>query len=373
VATAPTTESGAAKASCLHCSVKTEHCESVRQHDLEETMLSLSSSVRPWHSGGFNFVRKLQDAERNHGQVDEMTGKDEAVAVKKMPNWWVQPSHEDFSKKYPKEVERPWWDISIMKELQHRRFPYVCNLFGIFRDQDLTYVVSSLATEGDLFGWSQRQPMQPETRETALQPVVAQIFDAVRWLHDLGIAHRDLSLENILVTSVAACVPQVKLIDFGMSRLGRMCKAGSKLPGKDIFRAPEVYGAAEYDAFLADAFAFGVVVYGMTLLDYPWQTTTPGKMGAFNYTSTRNTEVFLRTQKVRGQFLRSFLSPSLLSLMAGLLAAPEKRFCLGEDCLMEEGHVCACSGWLARAAPLEKRGLSSSSLSTMAPSDVDSD
>ncbi|CAK0819824.1 unnamed protein product [Prorocentrum cordatum] len=37
-----------------------------------------------------------------------------------------------------------------------------------------------------------------------MQPIVLQIFTAVRWLHELGIAHRDLSLENVLLTHGSA-------------------------------------------------------------------------------------------------------------------------------------------------------------------------
>ncbi|CAE8686359.1 unnamed protein product [Polarella glacialis] len=369
---------------CTPCPArKSVSFQPIEQHDLEESMRSLSSMM-PWDSGRFRFARKLQDAPRNHGRVDEMLCEDDglAVAVKSMPNWWVQLGQEDFRKKYPKQVEQPWRDFAMLKELQSHNFPYMCNLVGIFRDQEMTYMVSSLATEGDLFSWSQKQSLDSETRETVARPIATQLLDAVRWLHDLGIAHGDLSLENVLITRVAACsMPQVKLIDFGMSTLGRMCAPGSDLAGKDIFRAPEVYNAVEYDAFLADSFSLGLCLYGMVLLAYPWETTAPGKSTSFDQFKRMGAALFLKTKKVRGQFLPNLCSAGLMGLMAGLLAAePKKRFCLGESCLQD--HISAwTSPWLcsdlaelAEKVVLDKRGDSSCTLSTMVPdSDSDSD
>jgi serine/threonine protein kinase len=268
-----------------------------------------------------------------------------------------------------------------VKELQVHDFPHVCNLVGIFCDQHMTYMVSSLATEGDLFSWSKRQPAHSEGRERALRPIVAQLLEAVRWLHDLGVAHGDLSLENILISNATECSkPQVKLIDFGMATLGQKRKPGSSLVGKDMYCAPEVYVAAEYDAFLADEFALGFTLYAMFLLKYPWKTTAAGKSDEFDYVRRKGADIFLNTKaKVKGQSLIDLISPGLIALMAGLLAPqPDKRFCIGETCFLTEGRVCAWkSPWLsAPDKPLAccTCAISSSSVSTMAPdSDVDSD
>eukprot|EP00931_Biecheleriopsis_adriatica_P041700 TRINITY_DN23808_c0_g1_i1.p1 TRINITY_DN23808_c0_g1~~TRINITY_DN23808_c0_g1_i1.p1 ORF type:complete len:408 (-),score=70.23 TRINITY_DN23808_c0_g1_i1:8-1087(-) len=358
--------------------------EPISQESLEESMQSLSCSMQPCEPEGFRLMKKLQDAPRNHGSVHEaLTAEGLSVAVKRMPNWWVQSGHTQFLQKYPKQVERPWWDFSIVKELDSRDFPHVCKFLGVFQDLHMTYMVTSLATEGDLFSWCQQLPSTPEAREAALRPVVAQLLDAVRWLHDLGVAHGDLSLENILIAAQSCGDVQVKLIDFGMSTLGRMCTSGSTLAGKDVFRAPEVYEAVEYDAFLADVFSLGLVLYAMALLDYPWATTAPGKSEAFDYVRSKGIDLFLRKKKkVRGKFLPDLLSKGLLDLISGMLAAaPQKRFCLGEACMLEEtGRVCAwTSSWLADLRPQSEvvkasahRAFSNASLSTMvSESDVE--
>jgi serine/threonine protein kinase len=387
-------------AQCSHCALrKFESFEAIKHNGLEESMHALSSSVTPWKADRFQFVRKLQDAPRNHGCVAEMIREDDglAVAVKRMPNWWVQSGQDDFKHKHPREVEQPWRDAGLVKELQDHDFPHVCNLVGIFCDQQMTYMVSCLATEGDLFSWAQLQPAHSEAREPALRPIVGQLLDAVRWLHELDVAHGDLSLENILITKASGCTKlQVKLIDFGMATLGRKRTPGSDLGGtnnigKDTYRAPEVIPFYEHDGFLADVFSLGVSLYAMFLLDYPWKTTASGKSDEFDLVRRIGAETFLKKKaKVRGQPLTDLISAGLIGLMAGMLAPqPDKRFCLGETCLLKEGRVCAWkSPWLAvldeqTSGPASDEPvawtrqcspncMSSNSVSTMAP-DSDSD
>eukprot|EP00930_Biecheleria_cincta_P006922 TRINITY_DN108037_c0_g1_i1.p1 TRINITY_DN108037_c0_g1~~TRINITY_DN108037_c0_g1_i1.p1 ORF type:complete len:413 (+),score=60.59 TRINITY_DN108037_c0_g1_i1:35-1240(+) len=359
----------AQKCLCWRCLARgSDSVAAISMQELEETMCSFQ--CRSWESGRFRLVKKLQDAPRNHGSVDEMVGDSGLrVAVKKMPNWWVQSRQEDFSKKYPKQVERPWWDFTVVKELENLNFTNICSLVGIFQDQQVTYVVSSLATDGDLFSWSQQLPTNSEKREAAVRPIVIQLFEAVHCLHDFGIAHRDLSLENILLTrATSTSTLQVKLIDFGMSTVGRMCEPGQMLPGKDIYRAPEVYSDCVYDAFLADNFSLGLVLYSVSLLDYPWTTTEPGKSTDFDYVRRKGAALFLKSKKkVRGQALPDILSLGLISLMAGLLAPdPNKRYCFG---MTSVSQVCAwTSPWLTIEADCAStRAGSSASLSTMAP------
>lgn len=48
--------------------------------------------------------------------------------------------------------------------------------------------------------------------------VICPIFDAVIYCHELGIAHRDMKPENLLLTSKDVSVATIKVSDFGMAR-----------------------------------------------------------------------------------------------------------------------------------------------------------
>jgi serine/threonine protein kinase len=328
----------------------------VSEDDLERSMDEASNRVKPWDGGSFRLVRRLQEAPGNRGVVDMMTSRlhrGSSVAVKRMPTKWVTFGPGDFMSWHPKSPERPWQDLGIMLELNARGFPYACEFLGIYCDQDTTYVVTSLAEDGDLFSWSVRGPRPGPEREALMQPIVLQIFTAVRWLHELGIAHRDLSLENVLLTHGSGGRMRAKLIDFGMATCARWCRA--EVRGKETYQAPEMHCEAAYDAWLADAFQLGSLLFPMAVQDYPWASTKPGACSLFSSMQRHGFRNFLATKELRksdGRRLAEILSPELARLLEGLLELrPERRLCLGEGQLALEGRRSVWDeAWLEGAA-----------------------
>ncbi|CAK9042871.1 unnamed protein product, partial [Durusdinium trenchii] len=169
-------------------------------------------------------------------------------------------------------------------------------------------------------------------------PLVGQIFISVRWLHDLGVAHRDLSLENILLTD-AEGGQQIKLIDFGMATVNRTCK--KEVRGKQSYQAPEMHTSDPYDAFLADEFALGVSIFAMAVQDYPWTSTKKGSCQLFEYISTFGLMKFLKKRKLRKgtEHLSEVMSAELTQLIDCMLQLDaSNRLSLGEACFSGEAR-----------------------------------
>lgn len=331
------------------------------KEDLERCMQWASEQVKPWETGSFRLVGKLQDAVRNKGQVDQMQWRgpdgERQVAVKRMPTGWVTRGPKEFQEQYPTAPERPWCDIAIVGELNRLGFPFVCESLGVFRDQEYTYVVASLATRGDLFSWCDLDPLPGQAREEKMRPLATQIFAAIRWLHEVGIAHRDLSLENILLTDSGG-ETQVKIIDFGMCTASRT--VGNEVRGKQSYQAPEMHSAETYDAFLVDTFALGVTLFAMAAQDYPWTSTKRNACQLHEYVCMFGFRKFLEKRKLRkgrGEHLVDVLSPALVDLLEGMLQkSPRSRMSLGESCYSyeatgtERGSVWETK-WMASAMP----------------------
>mmetsp|Transcript_22954 Transcript_22954/g.54579 ORF Transcript_22954/g.54579 Transcript_22954/m.54579 type:complete len:389 (+) Transcript_22954:85-1251(+) len=313
--------------------------QAVTKEVLQESIDAVTAGVQSWDPEEYILNSLLQEAVRNHGRVDLMQKKSgEKFAVKRMPNRWVREGPTEFNEQYPTASERPWVDIGLVRHLNSIRYPYVCELIGVFRDDENTYVTVSLATQGDLFTWCDRDPRPGPSREAVMLPIIGQIFTAVRWLHDLGVAHRDLSLENILLTDAEGS-QQVKLIDFGMSTTNRVCK--KEVRGKQSYQAPEMHAAAEYDAYLADEFALGVVLFAMAVQDYPWTSTKKNSCQLFEYISTFGLMKFLKKRKLRKgtEHLSEVLSAELAQLIDCMLQLePGNRLCLGESCFSGEAR-----------------------------------
>mmetsp|Transcript_61479 Transcript_61479/g.129728 ORF Transcript_61479/g.129728 Transcript_61479/m.129728 type:complete len:426 (+) Transcript_61479:3-1280(+) len=291
------------------------------------------TEVQPWDDGRFTLVQKLQDATRNRGEVNLVyDGRDNVhIAVKRMPNSWIGRSHPEFVIDHPGETELPWQDIGCVRWLNRCGYQYACALLGVFRDADFTYVATSFASEGDLFAWCEGGVDPGLQREVEVRPYVRQIFDAVCQLHNFGIVHRDLSLENILLTKMPSGEMRVQLIDFSMASTSRNFR--NSVRGKASYQAPELHSDEEIDAYLADTFSLGVIVYAMLFRDYPWLSTRPSGCKCFEYVRSKGLPAYLAKRKVRGSQDKvvQLSSPPAIELLDGLLRVdPEQRLVLGE-------------------------------------------
>mmetsp|Transcript_34964 Transcript_34964/g.94762 ORF Transcript_34964/g.94762 Transcript_34964/m.94762 type:complete len:453 (-) Transcript_34964:125-1483(-) len=345
---------------------KRGEAEPVTRSSLEDFMTRVSLDVASWDPGSFVHVKTLQDAIKNHTHVDHMEqslgGAARPVAVKRLPNAWMRGGPQEFRAQQPQAAERPWCDLGIVRYLNSICCPFACDLLGVFCDEENTFAVTSLATKGSLFYWCDGSPRPGPSREAMILPIAQQIFTAITWLHELGIAHRDISLENILLTDESDGKLQVKIIDFAMATPTRMCCMEAR--GKPSYQAPEMHADAEYDAFLADAFSLGVVLFAMALKDYPWASTRPDACALFGYVRRCGLKKFLEKRRLRNgapdEHLLHVMSPSLAGLMEGLLQLdPERRSTLGESCFHKTGMETSAwdTEWMGGANPIDAHGL----------------
>jgi serine/threonine protein kinase len=273
----------------------------------------------------------------------------EDVAVKSVDLRWLGTSPAEYQRLHPCAIEFPWQDLCILKQLNAMDFPYAVQLHGLFMDNEKAYMMTSFADGGDLFSWStsSKAAKLGREREALVRPIARSIFEGVQWLHDLGIAHRDLSLENILLTDTRGPIPQVKIIDFGMATLKPRCCRG--LRGKRSYQAPEMHDNGFYDGFLADSFALGVMLFGMTSQKYPWRSTQPGVCSAFDLFKCRGLTALLSLRAFRneeGKLFFDIASGSLKSLLRGLLAIqPHARMTLGEKVFAVSSIERPVSAW----------------------------
>lgn len=102
-----------------------------------------------------------------------------------------------------------------------------------------------------------------------------QIVDGVDYLHSLGLAHRDLKIDNCVMTMENI----VKIIDFGTATvfkaLGKSKLLANGIVGSDPYLAPEILSSQTYDPRLADIWSLAIIFLCMMLLRFPWKIADP--------------------------------------------------------------------------------------------------
>merc|ERR1719152_928337 len=102
------------------------------------------------------------------------------------------------------------------------------------------------------------------------------MLEGVRHLHAQGIAHRDLKLENILLSErTAAGVP--KIVDLGLAHVhargsdgaGWAERALTQFCGSRSYCAPEVMARLGYNGYAADCWCLGVCLFGLVAGFFP--------------------------------------------------------------------------------------------------------
>ena len=116
--------------------------------------------------------------------------------------------------------------------------------------------------------------------ETSTQPIpyhiqviiCHDITLALSFLHSNKIIHRDLSSNNVLLTSST----RAKVTDFGMARLYNSlnCEARTHLtltvcPGTDVFMPPEAVKEVPIYTERIDCFSFGVIIIQLLTRQFP--------------------------------------------------------------------------------------------------------
>ena len=101
--------------------------------------------------------------------------------------------------------------------------------------------------------------------------VFKQIVSGVDYLHSMGLAHRDLKLDNCVVMANKT----VKLIDFGTAIVFQYPDQkrinASGIVGSDPYLAPEVLSGEPYDPRLSDVWSVGIIFMCMMLRRFPWK------------------------------------------------------------------------------------------------------
>lgn len=204
-------------------------------------------------------------------------------------------------------------EVEVLRHISH---PNITPLLAHLNTATHHVLVLPYLPGGDLLGLVNNDVAWGKLGETVLQRIWCELAKAVGWMHGVGLVHRDIKLENILLTTTAynaltpssppptLCtlptppLPLIMLTDFGLSRFVEIDEDGdaellSTRCGSEAYAAPELVmgggGSSStsgkktrrgvYDARETDAWACGVVLYALVARKLPFGEGVAGAGG----------------------------------------------------------------------------------------------
>ena len=173
------------------------------------------------------------------------------LAVKILPR--ITPTNTDTkqaAKDASKEV-RTLREAALSMLLHH---PYICGMREMIIHQHHYYMVFEYINGGQMLDYI---ISHGRLRERVARKFARQIGSALDYCHKNNVVHRDLKIENILISHTG----NIKIIDFGLSNLYDPLAHLSTFCGSLYFAAPELLNAKIYTGPEVDIWSFGVVLY----------------------------------------------------------------------------------------------------------------
>uniref|UniRef100_A0A5S6QGC8 Protein kinase domain-containing protein n=1 Tax=Trichuris muris TaxID=70415 RepID=A0A5S6QGC8_TRIMR len=209
---------------------------------------------------------------------DDLLGSGAFAVVKSCVN---RMTEQEFAVKIIKKDKDNHIRKRVWREIQTFYWcsghPNIVSLIEYFEENDKFFLIFEKMRGGSLLQHIQRRVCFTEW-EASL--VVRDIASALSFLHNLGIAHRDVKPENILCTHPENVTP-VKLCDLDLASTSHMASKKSPEATRNDMQSP--VGSAEFmapevvDAFMGeklsydkrcDLWSLGVILY-MMLCGYP--------------------------------------------------------------------------------------------------------
>lgn len=148
---------------------------------------------------------------------------------------------------------------TLTREIHHHRrlhHPNVMQLYEVMATESYIWMVTELCAGGELYDYLVERSTMPEPEA---RRIFGQLCLAVAYVHDRGIVHRDLKLENVLLDE--RC--NVKVGDFGFTREYEAKKLMETFCGTTGYAAPEMLAGRKYTGQEVDIWSLGVILYAL--------------------------------------------------------------------------------------------------------------
>ena len=249
---------------------------SFQRNKIKEEIKDLNKKIRTFSSSPFTInttINRNKDNKISHYEIGKVIGKGAYATVKICKNKITQ---EKFAMKiYEKKILNDnikkkciLREIEILKKLNH---PNIVKLYDtIISDKNILLIqelVNGISLRDFYNKEIRNQRNISEKKYKILTILFKQIFSAFDYIHKKNIFHRDIKLENILLTKNY----EIKIIDFGFGLYNPRNYLQKFFCGTPNYMAPEIIMKKEYDGQKADMWSLGILLYKLFCADFPFK------------------------------------------------------------------------------------------------------
>lgn len=213
----------------------------IEQPAVKTLHLGMFEIGKPLGKGKFGRVYLARD--RNHGFI---------CALKVLHKNELQQARVE------KQVRR---EVEIQSNLRH---PNILKLYGHFHDSKRVFLILEFAGQGELYRHLRKARRFPEARAAKY---VAQMVEALRYLHRKHVIHRDIKPENILL----GVRGEIRISDFGWSVHAPSNRRKTYCGTLDYLPPEMIIPKADDDSYdeKVDLWALGVLTYEFLVGEAP--------------------------------------------------------------------------------------------------------
>ncbi|MEY4642466.1 MAG: hypothetical protein RLZZ227_2460 [Pseudomonadota bacterium] len=260
--------------SCLLLRVLDLPVEDINEAHSKLTQLVIPPVLAPGNRlDGYTVTKILHNGSRSHLYLATHPRYRQKFVLKApSPNFAEDPQ-------YLEGFMREQW---VGRRIDH---PGIMKIHDPVPDSKFLYHICEFIDGVTLRQWMYDNP-KPDLQK--VREFAKQIAASLRVLQRLGMLHRDLKPDNIMLTQAG----EVKLIDFGTVQVSGLQDIASPLRedtpvGTADYMAPE-YLLGERGAHRSDIFSFGVIIYELLTEALPFRTPQAGRKLDYSFWKYRS-------------------------------------------------------------------------------------
>ena len=169
-----------------------------------------------------------------------------------------------------KTIERFRNELKVARDISHKN---VCRMYDLGREESAYYITMEYVSGEDLKSFIRRSGILSVGKAIS---IAKQVCEGLNEAHRLGVVHRDLKPQNIMIDKDG----NARIMDFGIARSlkAKGITGSGVMIGTPEYMSPEQVDGKEADQ-RADIYSLGVILYEIVTGRVPFEGDTPFSIG----------------------------------------------------------------------------------------------